>query len=173
MRARLLVLLLPAFFSASRPTSQTTWRLGLRGVGPIRYGMSLSEAARALGEKLNVAPTEPGSGCDYVHAPAAPEGLDFMVIDSVIERADVFRGDATTLSGAHIGSTEDEVKALYRGRIEVQEHPYTGPEGHYLVYVPRDPADSAFRMIFETDGHKVTAYRAGRRPAVQLIEGCT
>ena len=135
--------------------------------------MSLSEAARALGQKLDFAPTEPGAGCDYLHVATLPLDIDLMVIDSVIERVDVFRGDVRTLSGAHIGSTEEEVKALYPGRIEVQEHPYTGPEGHYLIYVPRDPVDSTFRIIFETDGHKVTTYRAGRRPAVQYIEGCS
>lgn len=149
------------------------WKVGLRSVGPLRYGMNLSEASRAVGETLRVEPTEPGGSCAYVHPSSAPWGVSFMVIDTLLERVDVHEGEVTTVSGAHIGSTEGELKALYPGRIEVEPHPYTGPEGHYLIYVPRHPADSAFRIIFETDGKKVTMYRAGRRPAVEYIEGCS
>jgi hypothetical protein len=39
--------------------------------------------------------------------------------------------------------------------------------------VPRDSADTAFGMIFETDGRVVTSYRSGEHAAVQLIEGCS
>jgi len=141
-------------------------------MGPVHYGMTLSEASRALGETLSVEPAEPSEGCDYIHLSAAPRGVSFMVLDTVIERVDVRSGDVATVSGAHIGSTEDEIKALYPDRIEVQPHPYDAPEGHYLVYVPRDAADSSFRIIFETDGKRVTTFRAGRRPAVEYIEGC-
>src|SRR3989442_5364238 len=148
------------------------WKVGLRRVGPVRYGMTLSEASRALGETLSVEPTERGEGCDYIHPSAAPRGVSFMVLDPVIERVDVRSGDVATVSGAHIGSTEDEIKALYPDRIEVQPHPYDAPGGHYLLYIPRDASDSAFRIIFETDGKRVTTFRAGRRPAVEYIEGC-
>lgn len=58
---------------------------------------------------------------------------------------------------------------MYPGRVEVQPHKYTGPEGHYLsVSVP---SDTLLRIIFETDGRVVTRYRAGRRPAVEYVEG--
>jgi len=160
--------------AAAVPTPEfEPWRVGLRSVGPLRYGMSVSEASRALGETLKIDPTEPGGSCSYVRPAAAPWGVSFMVIDTVVERVDVSEGKVGTVSGAHIGSTEAEIKALYAGHIEVQPHPYTGPEGHYLIYVPRDPSDSTFRIIFETDGERVTMYRAGRRPAVEYIEGCS
>jgi hypothetical protein len=29
-----------------------------------------------------------------------------------------------------------------------------------------------FRIVFETDGQRVTRFRAGRLPAVQYVEGC-
>jgi hypothetical protein len=156
-----------------RAPQPTPWKVGLRSVGPVRYGVSLAEASRALGETLEIDATEPGESCTYVRPAAAPWGVSFMVIDTLVERVDVHEGKVTTLSGAHIGSTESEIKALYPGHIEVQPHPYTGPEGHYLIYVPQDPSDSMFRIIFETDGDKVTMYRAGRRPVVEYIEGCS
>jgi hypothetical protein len=156
---------------ASSHGQTTTWRVGLRGVGPVRYGMTLAEASRALGEDLSTK-GEHGSGCSYAFPKSAPVGVSFLVEGGLVERVDVRAGMVQTVSGAHIGSTEEEVKALYPGRIEVKEHPYTGPQGHYLIFVPQAPADSAFRIVFETDGHAVTVYRAGRRPAVEYIEGC-
>ncbi len=156
-----------------RAPEPAPWKVGLRSVGPVRYGISLTEASRALGETLTLDATEPGESCAYLHPAAAPWGVSFMVIDTLVERVDVHEGKVTTVSGAHIGSTEAEIKALYPGHIEIEPHPYTGPEGHYLIYVPQDPSDTMFRIIFETDGDKVTMYRAGRRPAVEYIEGCS
>ena len=176
MRSRLAIWALTAGLVAAAPVpapESVPWKVGLRSVEPLRYGMSLSEASRAIGETLNVDPTERRGSCSEVRPSAAPWGVSFMVIDTVVERVDVSEGKVATVSGAHIGSTEAEIKALYAGHIEVQPHPYTGPEGHYLIYVPRDPSDSTFRIIFETDGEKVTMYRAGRRPAVEYIEGCS
>ena len=37
----------------------------------------------------------------------------------------------------------------------------------------RATADSAYRLIFETDGQRVTEYRAGLLPAVEWVEGCS
>jgi hypothetical protein len=36
-----------------------------------------------------------------------------------------------------------------------------------------DPADSMLRIIFETDSGRVVRYRAGRRPPVDYVEGCS
>ena len=54
--------------------------------------------------------------------------------------------------------------------IRVEPHAYTGPEGHYLVYLA--PVVRMFAVVFETDGTRVTTYRAGRQPEVMYVEGC-
>lgn len=58
----------------------------------------------------------------------------------------------------------------YAGFVEVQPHKYT--DGHDLVITPRNPADSTLRIVFETDGQKVKAFRGGLVPQVQYVEGC-
>ena len=58
---------------------------------------------------------------------------------------------------------------LYGSRLTQTPHPYSGPEGHYLSLSDRD---DTHRMIFETEGGRVTSFRAGRRPEVEYIEGC-
>ena len=35
------------------------------------------------------------------------------------------------------------------------------------------PADTTRRLVFETDGARVLRYRAGRRPEVEWVEGCS
>ena len=168
--ASLLVLgtLAVAAHSPDAAQEPVRWRVGLRGYGPVRYGMTLPEVSRVLREPLSVADPD----CDYVRPQALPPGVALMVVDGRVERVDVDTTGVATLSGVAVGTTETAVRDAYPGRIETRPHPYTGPEGHYLVFVPHDPGDRQFRIVFETDGVTVTSFRAGRRPAVEYIEGC-
>jgi hypothetical protein len=134
--------------------------------------MTLSEASTVLGEPLKLDTTDP-EACDYVFPNSVPKGVAFMVIGGRIERVDVDTTGVETISGVHVGFTEAQVKEKYAGHIQTKPHPYTEPDGHYLVYVPRDPSDTAFGLIFETFRDTVTSFRAGRRPAVEYIEGCS
>lgn len=87
-----------------------------------------------------------------------------------IERVDVDSAGVLTAEGAGVGDAEANVIALYRGRVSVQPHKYTGPRGHYLIVT--STGDTLHRIVFETDGQRVVNYRAGRRPAVDYVEGC-
>ena len=81
---------------------------------------------------------------------------------------------AALLSACGPGGTardaQARVLALYRGRVRDEPHHYEGPEGRYLIV--ELPGDTRHRIVFETDGRRVTSYRAGRRPAVDYVEGC-
>jgi hypothetical protein len=140
------------------------------GFGTARVGMTVAEAEHALGAPLvRLGPqTEP---CDYVAIDRWP-GVALMIVDGRIARLDV-REQATvrTPEGAGIGDTEARIYTLYPGRVEVQPHKYT--DGHYLIVTPGAPAERAYRMIFETDGKRVTSYRTGRLPEVEWVEGCS
>lgn len=140
------------------------------GFGPVRAGMTVAEAERALGATLVLQgpQLEP---CDHVFEAKRP-GVAYMIIDGRVARVDVRSGSTIrTAEGAGIGDTEERIHALYPGRVEVQPHKYT--DGHYLIVRPVAPADSAYRMIFETDGRTVTIYRTGRLPEVGWVEGCS
>jgi hypothetical protein len=89
----------------------------------------------------------------------------------MVERVGVDSAGVLTAEGVGIGDPEVRVVELYSGRVSVQPHKYTGPTGHYVVVT--SPRDSMYRIIFETDGQKVLRYRAGRRPAVDFVEGCS
>jgi len=146
------------------------WPVGLRAAGPLRYGASLADARRATGDSL--ADAVEGEGCAYVSPRAAPAGMRFMVENGRVVRVDVDSAGVATDRGARIGMREDDIRRLHGDGIAVRPHKYE-PDSRYLIVVPRAPADSAFRIVFETDGAGVVRrYRAGMLPAVEYVEGC-
>lgn len=154
---------------ALRPDGFANWVLEMQGIGPIRIGMTVAHAAGLLGTP-RIDRIEPEDACGYAWFPRAPEGVSFMLAGDTLVRTNVDTTGFRTATGVGVGSRETEVLAAYAGMVRVEPHPYTGPEGHYLIV--DDPAVSGFRMIFETDGTVVTSLRAGRLPEVDLIEGC-
>jgi len=96
----------------------------------------------------------------------------FMVENGRVERVDIDSTGARTERGAEVGMTEADIRRLYADSLVVQPHKYD-ETGHYLIYVPSEPADSLFRVVFETDGQRVLRFRAGLRPAVEYVEGCS
>ena len=96
-----------------------------------------------------------------------------MVIDGHIARVDIQQGAIKTADGAGIGDTEERIRSLYAGHIEVQPHKYI--DGHYLIVRPGSAAapDSNYRIIFETDRRKVLRFRSGGMPEVRWVEGCS
>jgi hypothetical protein len=97
--------------------------------------------------------------------------IAFMVIEGGGAGGDVRAGSTVkTEAGAGVGDSEARIRSLYPG-LEVEPHKYV--EGHYLIVRPPAAVDSNYRIIFETDGKRVTSYRAGRMPEVRWIEGCS
>jgi hypothetical protein len=139
------------------------------GIGPIRTGITVAELGQVLGTTITpVYDIEPT--CTHVTPPGLPPGVSFMILDDTVARVEVDSAGVLTADGAGVGDLEADVVARYGLRAQIQPHKYTGPGGHYVVIT--EPGDSLHQIIFETDGQRVTNYRAGRVPAVQLVEGC-
>ncbi|WP_392534720.1 hypothetical protein [Nostoc sp. C117] len=146
-------------------------KLFINGIEQIRIGMTVSEAAKAGGTRLVGDP--PNNSCYYVKPQGKPKDLGFMVTEGRISRVDVWRNSKiTTVKGAKIGDTEAEIKSLYPGQIRVTPHNYV-QGGHYLTFVPKDQSDKNYRVVFETDGKRVTQFRSGKLPEVEYVEGCS
>ena len=145
------------------------WTISLDGVGPVRFGMALAAAQGALGDSLIVVPR--GGECGFTVPRGAPAGVRFMVEQGKVVRVDVDSSGVRTAAGAEVGMAEADVRSRYPVGLRVQQHKYD-PKGRYLVVQGTEPADSARRLIFETDGQRVVRYRAGITPAVEYVEGC-
>jgi hypothetical protein len=151
------------------PASPAAWVVSERAAGPLRIGMTVAAASRALGARL-VPVNAAGPGCDMAEPPGAPADFSVMLIADTLVRFDILDTGTLTAEGVGVGSSEAAVFAAYPGRVTVEPHKYGGPEEHYLI-VPAYP-DSAYAYVFETDGRKVTQWRAGRREEVAWVEGC-
>ena len=59
------------------------WDVTIEGIGPVRAGMTLSQAASALGTPLRM--LGDSQACDYARPTnASPDSLIFMVVDSQV-----------------------------------------------------------------------------------------
>ena len=145
------------------------WKVSPDGAGPVKVGMTLDEAAKAAHSAIHQEgpPAEPG-GCTYVSIVGGPEGLAFMVTADRIARVDLHIGsEVRTVEGAWIGSTEAAVKSLYPG-VRVEPAKYV-EGGHDLIH----DASATTKIVFETDGTRVTAFHSGNEPEVSYVEGCS
>jgi hypothetical protein len=94
-----------------------------------------------------------------------------MAVGGQIARVEVTDSTVATAAGARVGDSEARINQLYAGRVQTGPHKYTN--GHYLTVRRGTGADSAYRLVFETDGRRVTRYRGGRMPEVEWVEGCS
>jgi hypothetical protein len=145
-------------------TPTGAWTVGEERTGPIRLGMTLDELKQEVGPTLTAA--FEGASCEFARLSDQP-GLMIMLVDQRVARVDVTEGSLATRAGVRVGDTEARVQELYKGRVRVEPHKYTS--GHYLIV----DAGSGRRLIFETDGTRVTRYRAGAVPQVDWVEGCS
>jgi hypothetical protein len=145
--------------------------LNEEGLGQIQIGMTLDDAVNMglLNERPDLK-----VDCDFVYpavGAGVPDGVSVMVIKGKIARIDVDTGAVTTEDGARIGDTEDRVKSIYGDDVQVEPLKYI-EGGHYMT-VLGDSASAGNALVFETDGKRVTRFRAGRLPEVKWVEGCS
>jgi hypothetical protein len=167
-----IAVMLSSHAAIAAPLLTESSRLGTNGIGPVQVGMTIAQAEAKSGRRF-VAEVPGRGGCGYAVVKGLG-GVNFMVINGVIERVDISNPKVMTLSGAKIGDSEGRVKTIYPDQIKTEIHPYTGRSGgKYLIFQPQDRADRNYRVIFETTNGKVVRFRAGRLPAVDYIEGCS
>ena len=156
--------------SGDSPAADGAVQVTEHGVGPLKIGMTLADARKATSGAVSAPPAADTAVCGFARWSGAPAGVRLMTAKGRIVRVDVDSGSATTAAGAHIGDSESRIITLYAGRVETSPSKYA--KGHYLTVKRPAAADSSYRFIFETDGKRVTKYRAGRMPEVAYVEGC-
>ena len=70
--------------------------------------------------------------------------------------------------GPWVGDSDERILELFGERIETTE--FAGGLSH--AFVPVDPDDQPFRVIFVSDGANVYRLVAGRLPEVSAEAGC-
>ena len=141
----------------------------MKGIGELRIGLPLEALRSRFGARLEGQGQEPDAHCSYWISSRHP-GLAFMVVDGRLVRIDIDDPAYRTLSGVHVGMSEAAILRVYGGRMRIEEHPYTHPDGKYLVYQAQD---EPYGLIVETDRGRATSMRVGYWDNVQWIEGCS
>jgi len=136
-------------------------------LGPLRIGATLRDLGRDGVALAGRDEPQEGSSCGYANFQRLPD-VSVMLDGERVVRIDVSGPQHATPGGVRTGMSEAEaIKRL--GRVDIRPHPYTGPEGHYLV-VHREGEPRG--LIVETDGKTVQTWRIGQWEQVQWIEGC-
>jgi hypothetical protein len=146
--------------------------ISAEGYGPVRIGMTIEEAAAALGQPLNpdMDFDEP-EFCQTLHIgdQTAEGALRFMAQHGRITRiSDYQEPDALTAEGLGVRSTDAEIRAAYPGAIE-QPAKYDDPPAHDLI-VWTVPDESGIRFEINSSG-TATILHAGDE-SILLVEGC-
>lgn len=157
-------LIAPAMAAAPQPR----WCLSMTGLGAVRAGMTVEEALPLLDWSLGMR-KQTTDECWYLRYDG-PQSFRAMIIDNHIVRLELTgKTSLRTFSGAGIGTTEDELKQLYGGRLDVQPHKYV--EGGHTITVRSGAGAEGLR--FETANGAVTALQAGPWEHLHYVEGCS
>jgi len=154
-----------------RPAEGT---VGFGGFGPARFGDSAEAVRQAWGGDLGDAQPSESGGCHYlIPQPLGSEGYRtaFMIEGDRFVRMDVRDAAVAAPGGAKLGMTGDQVRALYRGRVEELPHKYD-PDGRVLRVTA--PEGGSGVLVLELDGDgRVDEWRVGVPPQVDYVEGCS
>jgi hypothetical protein len=146
--------------------------LSEKGIGPLRIGMTVAEAAAALGGGFSDSDIGNPPGCTQAELVGAPPGFAVELENGRVAAIVVESGSIATSAGIRIGDAETRIKTLYSGsRISVLRNP-DFEDAHVVIVTPGNDTTSRSRIVFETDGKIVTAFRAGVTPVVEYAEGC-
>ena len=137
--------------------------------GPVKIGMTTSQAARVLGVSVIRDEGYEGADCYYASPKSKFSDVAFMMNGKVIVRIDINSKDYMTDKGAKIGDTEARIKQLYKGMYKIYPHKYI--DNAHDIEVPMK--GGKYSMIFETDGKRVTRFRLGKTEQVGFVEGCS
>ncbi len=157
----------PSFNAQTKRASD--YVLSFDRFGPVKIGMTASQAAKILGVRVTRDPGYEGGTCYYTSPKRGFKDIAFMMNGRRIARIDIHSKEYRTDRGAKIGDSEARIKRLYKGMFKVYQHKYVD-NAHYIEVEMKGGTHS---IIFETDGKRVVTYRVGKPEQVGYVEGCS
>lgn len=149
------------------PTLGANSSISTVGLDTVSFGLTVKQAEVAAGTAL--IPCSPVSSCYRVAPAIAPEGISFVVDSGTIERVDITSGPITTRSGLGVGTDEAFIVESLGDKLDRR----VNDDGSIsLIFVPTDPGDADFRIIFTIRDGVVDSFRSGRIPLVLNEDPC-
>jgi hypothetical protein len=195
MRFQVLMASTMALMSMAANAQVLSWQ----GVGPVRLGMTVAEAERALNAKLAPVALPFSKEC-YVtgRADGKDEALSYTIRNAKIVVMTVFLRDygqpnpnIVDANGVGVGSTEADIRRGYKkfkkelapdfreseadlaeAAKERARHGISEPEPSPHYWIIAESPDHRRAIIFETQDEKVLDLRIGLKPHVMSSEDC-
>lgn len=153
---------------AADPAAQGPARLD--GYGPLTLGATVDEVRAAWKEPLQGEVAD-----DYCHA-LRPQGSQaddvvLMIEGKRLVRYDVRNDRIVAPGGGKVGMSLGRVQMLYPDRGDLTRHKYD-ERGHNLRVGPATEGGALINFEINGEG-TVTAWRVGKTPQVDYVEGCS
>lgn len=160
----------PAAPATAAPGTVTQGPARLDGYGSVALGSTLDEVRAAW-----KTPLQGDVPDDYCHA-LRPEGAQaedviFMIEGKRLVRYDVRNDRIVAPGGGKVGMSLGQLQTLYPDRGDLTPHKYD-EQGHNLRVRPATEGGALVNFEINGDGN-VTAWRVGKTPQVDYVEGCS
>lgn len=158
--------------TASKPAADAAAQgpARLDGYGPLTLGASLDEVRTAWKEPLQGDVPD-----DYCHAlrpqGSQADGVILMLEGKRLVRYDVRNDRIVAPGGGKVGMSLGQLQTLYPDRGDLTPHKYD-EKGHNLRVRPAAEGGAIVNFEINGDGN-VTAWRVGKTPQVDYVEGCS
>ncbi len=171
MRSNSLLVAVAALACALPAIAGDVPALTAEGYGPVKIGMRVDQASKALAASLRSEEDSPDPECHHVSAGEVAPGLAFMVQNGRIVRISLYSGPSAihTDRGIGLGDSMQKVKQAYGAGLIDESHEYLGPAARYLTWW-NEKTQRGIRYETDEDG-VVDTLHAGDK-AIFLVEGC-
>lgn len=155
----------------------------VEGIGPVKIGMAIEEAERALGAKLDPISEAFGTECWVTsRSDKIDPSIQYMIEDETIVAINVYppggetfplpRPAIETPEGIGVGSMEKKINRSYGKIVKKELAPYYDKDSKDAVYwIHVDNPDKKMGMIFTVRYGRVLSFSVGMH-GLHLIE-CT
>jgi hypothetical protein len=151
------------------PPTSTATTLTENGFGGLKIGMTVDQAAGALGRPLSPLYEETGP-CQLYTSVALPEGVVVMTQSGRVSRITLSGpAEVATSEGFRIGDKESDLLTRFGALLDRETHHYLGEPAEYLTSWSPDRTRG---VRYETDqNERVFEIHAGDE-TITNVEGC-
>lgn len=155
--------------ASSARAAPAPWVITPDGLGPLKIGMTIEEASKALGSPLSIDPHDQEAvNCSELDVPNRA-GAGMIFEDRRLTRVEIFGSSRLKTSrGIRLGSTESNVKAKYAPIEDVPQAYDDLPAKDLTWWVKKDVRGIRFQT--DTTRHVIAIFAGSH--AIRYIEGC-
>ncbi|HEX6688490.1 MAG TPA: hypothetical protein VF085_07475 [Solirubrobacterales bacterium] len=144
-------------------------RLSPSGLGPVRFGMDVAEADRALGSAISV---EDGiNDCAFWTLPGMPAGSQLIALRGRLSYAILFKRATATTRGVRVGDSLRRLRHRYRGRLHRGRTASLGYADQRLFTTTHD-GEATYEIEFDIVKGRVAFVSAGTRHVIETFGEC-